>query len=378
MCSGDACRTSCATDSDCASDHFCSGTSCKADALQVSISSTHACLVLADGTVRCWGKNDSGQLGNTLSSSSTPVQVQNITTVKVVAVGGTQSLAVLANGQVMWWGKRPIDYSASGTTYSPLTPAPTRITGLGNASDIVTAASGDGPRCALVDDKTAHCWGFHVAPNGDTSFLSIPTDIGLTGVTAISGGLGFNCAALSAGGAKCWGFGVESQALGTGDAWAHTPVMVESLTGSVSKLRSGDYFTCVMRSAGDVQCWGSNQYHQLGPNAGTSFSSATPFVIDGLSSVKDLACGGENACAIETGGAIKCWGDDTYGQLGDGVTGVGSGEPSSVQGLAGPATAVALGGESVCAILQNGSVQCWGRSIGDLSPLVTPIPTTVW
>src|SRR4051812_15732159 len=69
VCSRGSCKTSCTTDSDCLSDHFCSGNACRVDAIQVSISSTHACMVLADGTARCWGQNDSGQLGNTSSSN---------------------------------------------------------------------------------------------------------------------------------------------------------------------------------------------------------------------------------------------------------------------------------------------------------------------
>jgi cysteine-rich repeat protein len=390
-CSSTACKTSCSSDSDCVSDHFCSGTTCRSDAVSLSVSYTHGCIALADGTARCWGKNDSRQLGNTgTADSAATVQVQSLTTAKIMAAGDTVSYAVLANGNVMWWGKRETDYDYTNSAPIYTTSStPVQIANLGNTTDLVTATFGDGATCALVNDKTVHCWGSMVAYNGSSGFFSMPTDIGLIGVTGISGGASFNCASLSGGGVKCWGFGIESQALGTGASYAYTPVVVGSdsgctspsicpYTGTISKVRSGDYFSCALKSTGEVDCWGSNQYHQLGPNGGGVFSTGWPLPVDGLSSVKDLTGGAENACAIDTSGGIKCWGDDSYGQLGDGVTSVGSGGPSAVQHLAGLASAVELGGESTCAILQNGSVQCWGRSIGDLSssPVLTPI--TVW
>jgi alpha-tubulin suppressor-like RCC1 family protein len=358
------------------SDHFCSGTTCKVDALQVSISSTHACMVLADGTVRCWGKNANRELGTTSANdASTPQQVQGITSAKIVTVNDSYSLALLANGSIVYWGTRPTSYDYDSHMYTSTTQVtPTAIAGLGTAIDVVTG-SGLGSTCALINDHTVHCWGLTVTDDGQTNFLDIPTDKGLIGVSGISSGMNFQCAALSAGGVKCWGSGTESE-LGSAN-FAATPVAT-LVSGTVSKIRSGDYFTCVLLTTGVVQCWGVNQEHELGANAGTIFATATPQTITGLSSVKDLAGGAENVCALDTSGGIKCWGDDGYYQLGDGNMNVGSGEPVSVQGLTGPASSVAAGSMNACAVLQSGSVQCWGRSIGDLSSSPTISPTTVW
>ncbi len=378
-CTTSACKTSCASDNDCVSDHFCSASACKVDAVQVSVSASHACMVLADGTVRCWGQNADRELGTSSSSNATtPTQVQSITTAKVVGAGNTQSVAVLANGSVVWWGKRPTDYDYGNftTSYSSPTPTPTAISGLGGATDIVIAPNTDGATCVLINDKTVRCWGFTSAFDGTTNFLTQPTDVGVTGATTVAGGNSFNCASLATG-AKCWGFGYEGE-LAASVNYAWSPPATTSLSGTVSKIRAGDYFGCALMSTGVVQCWGSNQYHQLGPRGGSDFDSPVPLVVDGLSSVKDLSGGAQNACAVDTSGGIKCWGDDTYAQLGDQNLGsMGSGAPVSVPGLAGPASSVATGFQNVCAVLQNGSVQCWGRSIGDLgSTLLTP--TTVW
>ena len=378
-CTSTACKTTCSSDSDCVTDRFCSGTTCRSDATQVSISMTHACMVLADGTVRCWGLNTDRELGtSSTSNATTPQQVQSISTAKVVGAGYTQSVALLANGSVVYWGKHATsyDYSTFTTGYTTKT-TPTTITGLSTSTDVVVSPNGDGATCTRVNDNTVRCWGFTAAYNGGTNFLDAPTDIGLTGVNGLSSGNSFNCAGLSAGGVKCWGYGSESE-LGASVNWAAPPGVASGVSGTISKIRSGDYFTCVLLTTGTVQCWGANQNHTLGPAGGSDFSNLNPLTVTGLSSVKDLAAGYANACALDTSGGIKCWGDDSYGQLGDGNQNPGSGAPVSVTGLAGPASSVAAGFQNACAVLQNGSVQCWGRSIGDLSSAVTLTPTTVW
>lgn len=376
-CTTSACKTSCGSDTDCVSDRFCSASACKVDAIQVSISSSHACMVLSDGTVRCWGQNADRELGtSSASNATTPQPVQNITTAKVVAVSSTQSVALLANGSVVTWGKRPIDYDYSTLTTSYTTAtAPTAISGLGGVTNVVIGPYSDGNTCALLNDNTVKCWGFTSASDGSTNFLLQPTDVGLTGVSLIAQGNGFACGALSAGGAKSWGFGYEGElAAPVNYAW---PPVATALSGTVSKLRAGDYVGCALIS-GAVQCWGANQYRQLGTAAGTAFDSPTPVTVTGLSSVKDVSVGSTNVCAIDTSGGVKCWGDDTYAQLGDQNLGsMGSGAPVSIP-LSGAASSVAVGSSNACFVMQNGSVQCLGRSIGDLSSSATLTPTTVW
>lgn len=375
-CSATACKTSCSSDSDCVSDHFCSGGTCKVDAVQVSVSDTHACITLADGTVRCWGVNTDRQLGSASSSNSaTPVQVQSVSTAKIVAAGQSQTVALLTNGSAVYWGKRMTDYNYSTSTPSYTTSAtPTAISGLSTSTDIVIADNDYGATCTLVNDGSIRCWGMTIAYNNSSStFLSSPTDIGLSGVTALSTGMNFQCFAMSGGNVKCWGFGNESELGNSGSSY--TPVTVD-VGGTVSKIHGGSYFTCALLTSGTLKCWGSNQYHQV---KGTSdFAVSTPTAISPLSNVKDFACGSESSCAVDTSGGVKCWGDDSAGELGDNNPNPGSASPVSVQNLAGPAAAVGVGNQSACAVLQNGSVQCWGRSIGDLSATNTLKPTTVW
>jgi cysteine-rich repeat protein len=376
-CSSTACKTSCSADSDCATNYFCSGSTCKVSAVQISVADTHACITLADGTVRCWGVNADRELGSTSSSNSTtPVQVQSISTAKVVAAGQSQTVALLANGSAVYWGKRMTDYNYSSSTPTYTTSAtPTAIAGLSTSTDIVIADSDFGATCTLVNDGSIRCWGMTIASDNNSSqFLSSPTNIGITGATGLSSGDNFQCFAMAAGNVKCWGFGNEGAPLGSSGS-SYTPVTVD-VGGTVSKIHSGGYFSCVLLTTDKVKCWGSSSNYQV--NSAGDFAVPTPTLITGLSSVKDFACGSESSCAVDTSGGVKCWGDDQAGELGDNNPNPGSAAPVSVQNLAGPAAAVGVGNQSACAVLKNGSVQCWGRSIGDLSSSNALTPVTVW
>ncbi len=380
-CSSTACKTSCSADTDCATNYFCSGSTCKIGAVQISISSTHACITLADGTVRCWGQNSNRQLGTSSSGdATTPQLVQSLSTAKLVSAGAGQTAALLANGSVVFWGNRATgyDYTANMTVF-PSSPSvtPTAITPLPTCVDLVVSDNDYGASCALVNDGSLRCWGETTTDNGQTNFWLEPTNVNISGVTGISSGQSFQCVALAAGGARCWGYGTEGE-LGASANFAAAPGVTTGVSGNISKIRSGGYFTCVLLTSGTVECWGDGSNHVLGQNTIDGLGTTNPQVVNDLSSVKDLSAGHANVCALDTSGGIKCWGDDNYGQLGDGNQNEGSGEPVSVKGLAGPASSVAVGFYSACAVLQNGSVQCWGVPVGNQSGTPSLTPATVW
>jgi cysteine-rich repeat protein len=377
-CTSTACKTSCASDNDCLSNYFCSGSACKVDAVQVSVCSTHACMVLADNTVRCWGQNTDRELGTTSTSdASTPQPVPGITNAKVVAASGTQTIVVNKDGTVDFWGKRAVsfDYTTSVASYTTAT-TPTVISGIATAKDL--AASHENDRtCILMNDNTVRCWGFDVDSTGSTFFWASPNAIsGLSNVTSLTTGNSFSCAVVS-GGVWCWGLGIVNE-LGASTGASNVPVQVTGFDGSVSKIHSGDYHTCALLTSGEVQCWGGNQYQQLGPGPNGAFADPTPQKVPGLLAVKDLTGANAHTCALGTAGGIQCWGDDSQSQLGDQQQNMGGPSPVTVNGLGGSVTALASGFYTNCAVLQNGSVQCWGGSIGGLSSTPTPTPTTVW
>ena len=200
----------------------------------------------------------------------------------------------------------------------------------------------------------------------------------LTGATAISAGAFSACALLSGGTVECWG---------------NNPVAVSGLSGATA-ISVGGLSTCALLSGGTIECWGDNSYGELGD--GTTTNSTTPVAVSGLSGATAISVGEESACALLSGGTVQCWGDNSYGELGNGsptgpdtcshtvTTTLGqdsfglpcSTTPVAVTGLTG-ATAISVGGNSACALLSGGTVECWGGNYdGQLGNGTTSGPQT--
>ena len=184
------------------------------------------------------------------------------------------------------------------------------------------------------------------------------------------------CALLSDGTVRCWGRNLEGQLGGgtTADA-SSTPVVVPGLK-DVTAISLGGYFGCALLSDGTVRCWGQNTAGQLGD--GTQTSSATPVPVSGLTGAVEIACGGFHCCARLQDGTASCWGSNNNGQLGDGTTS-DSHTPVLVADIT-RATGVSLRTSFSCALIEDGTARCWGNNydgqIGDgtFSKRTTPVP----
>jgi hypothetical protein len=157
-------------------------------------------------------------------------------------------------------------------------------------------------------------------------------------VAEIAAGYYFTCALTTAGGVQCWGSNFNGQLGNDSTIGSYAPVAVTGLSSGVSAVAAGDAHTCALTTSGGVQCWGDNQYGQLGNNSTTE--SHVPVAVTGLSSgVSALAAGGDHTCALTTAGGVQCWGDNANGQLGNDST-TNSDVPVAVMGLSSGVSAI--------------------------------------
>jgi len=294
----------------------------------------HTCALRATGAVECWGYNFEGRLGDgTTTDRKTPTDVSGLSSgVTAITAGTRHTCALLGTGAVTCWGDNSVGQLGNGTTTDQLTP--TAVTGL--SSDVTAITAGTEHTCALLATGAVHCWGNNASGqlgNGNTTDQLTPTPV--TGLssdgTAISAGHHHTCALLATGAAHCWGYNAYGQLGNNSTANRLTPTAVTGLSGGVTAITAETFHTCALLATGAVECWGYNGYGQLGDN--TTSNRLTPTAVTGLSSgVTAITAGRWHTCALLATGALKCWGDNTYGHLGDNTT-THRKTPTAVSGL---------------------------------------------
>ncbi len=310
---------------------------------QVACGDFHSCALKTDGTVDCWGRNKSGELGDgTDVDRSTPTRVFGVTSVVEIALGANFSCARLQDGSVSCWGSGRI----LGDNKLMQRLPPTKVSGLGKVVELhaggymtctrddtgkvkcwgldaniaappanvksVTAAAAHA--CARVDGDQAKCWGAGAWSTTATPTYAKPS---LEGVTAVSTGDSFGCALLAQGAVSCWGRNDESD-LGTqSDDDNHvTPTAVPGVRGAIA-LSSSESHTCALLSSGKLMCWGSNSEGELA--RGTQTTGEPAALVADLVDVTQVAMGADHGCAL-TKTTLVCWGANRSGQVGDGTT----------------------------------------------------------
>ena len=332
----------------------------------VSAGSLHTCGLTSSGGVKCWGLNNYGQLGNGSTNTSnvpppgsplppgdflgvtTPGDVVGLTRgVKAIAAGTLSTCALTSVGGVKCWGHNA--YGELGNGIKSDSNVPVDVVGL--AVGVSAVSTGGFHACALTTSGSVKCWGDNFSGqlgNGLTSDSAIPVSVfGLTNAASVVSANGeFSCALTKRGAAKCWGDNLYGQlGNGRGGTWgtnSTTPVTVSGLSAGVKGISAGGLHACAVLSSGGVRCWGSNNFWQLG-NGSTQQLSNTPVSVVGLGSgMAQVSAGGNHSCALTSGGAVKCWGYNTWGQLGNG-TNVSSQIPVGLPAIPGGAAVVVAG-----------------------------------
>jgi alpha-tubulin suppressor-like RCC1 family protein len=224
-------------------------------------------------------------------------------------------------------------------------------------------AAGGEHACAVTTTGALKCWGSSSEGqlgNGTQSYSSgaVPVEGLSAGVAIITAGELHTCANTIKGEVACWGSNFWGQ-LGVGSITKKilVPEGVSGLSG-VRAVAAGGFHTCAVTGAGGVECWGWNDGGQLGSAAGEK--SLVPLPVKGLSSgVVALTAGLDHSCALTVAGGVKCWGANSLGELGNGTT-TASVVPVDVTTLTSGVLAIAAGSQHTCALTTESTVMCWG------------------
>ena len=346
-------------------------------ALAISAGVSHTCAILDNGSVACWGSGGSGELGDGgFSDRLSPTLTSSLGTGRTaiaISAGGAHTCALLDNGSVVCWGGGSTGALGDGTATN-YQASPMLTASLGPGQRAVAISSGEEHTCALLENGSVACWGYGAMGalgNGGTSDMYSPTltsslGAGRTAV-ALSAGEAHTCAILDNGAVSCWGEGSNGQ-LGEGTGTDSTTPIATAVFGPnqvAAGLSVGAEHTCVIDTTGDISCWGLGQSGRLGNGRYTI--EPTPAVITNLGPGQpalDISSGFAHTCVAQADGNVSCWGSGADGQLGNGVSGTSYAQPSPVLtsslGTGRTAVAVSTGTRHSCAILDTGSVSCWG------------------
>ena len=234
----------------------------------------HTCAILSDHTVQCWGRNQDGQLGNGDSTTDVPLPapVIGLGPVADLIGGGYHNCALMADNSVRCWGRNSRGQIGDGTDTTPVTQ-PHIVSGLTAAA----LSLGGYHSCALTPNATVQCWGesdFGQIGAPGLALSKVPLEVsGVSNAVSVGTGFRHSCATLADGSVKCWGQNTWGQ-LGDGTTTSSaTPVVVQGIVAP-RQVAGGWGHTCALMADASVWCWGENDYGQLG--IGTLVNSLAP------------------------------------------------------------------------------------------------------
>ncbi|MBP6390554.1 MAG: T9SS type A sorting domain-containing protein [Flavobacteriales bacterium] len=322
--------------------------------------SDHSLAVCNDGSVKAWGSNSQGELGNgTNTYSNVPVQVSSLTGIVAIEAGAEHSIALKNDGTVWAWGGNGSGQLGIGTP-AGIHVVPELVSSL---TGITAIGAGNNHSIFLKNDGTVWASGgggpYGQLGNGTNLGSNIPVQVSsLTGITAIESGSDHSLALKNDGTVWAWGRNLKGQ-LGNGtNINSNVPVQVSSLTG-ITAMGAGSFHSIALKTDGTVWAWGFNDYGTLGN--GTNTDSNVPVQLNSLTEITAIGADGYHSIALKNDGTVWVWGWNDYGQLGNG-TSTDSNVPAQVSSLT-DITAIGEGQKHSIAIKNDGTVWAWGKNI---------------
>lgn len=318
----------------------------------------HACARNAEGDVQCWGWNYNGEFADGTLSQKQPEPSMIRLSLASINHGTSHACGINDHYEAYCWGANHQGALGDSSTEQRLTPAKVK-TNIAFAS----IDAGNGHTCGIAVDSSAYCWGangFGQLGNASQSDTLVPTEVhGTNKFVQIVSSDRSTCGIESGGAAFCWGFN-EHGTLGTGDTemrLSPTPVL-----GGLrfTELASSFRHTCGIEFSGSLFCWGSNSSGQLG-NGSVQTAQTQPVPVSIQAPIRKVATGAWHSCAIRSDRAAFCWGDNRFGQIGNGSEDDRALQPMPVAGGI-QFEELALGAHFSCGLSTLGSVWCWGSS----------------
>jgi alpha-tubulin suppressor-like RCC1 family protein len=349
------------------------------------------CFLSTAGRVSCWGSDMAGQSGNFAAGGVTqfaPVSVDLPAGVVAtqIAAGRAHACAVTSTGGIKCWGDN-IEQQL-GNSGPPVSRNVTPVdVALPASEKAIQVTAGDSHSCSIVASGSVWCWGADDAGqlgNGQPSrsIRSVPARVAFPGRSAavqISAGRQHTCAVLATGRVWCWGSNRSGQ-LGNGSIGGIeiSPVEVALQPGQAAlQVSAGANHTCAVIADGGLKCWGSNSFSQLGNKDPTKADQSRPAeVFPAGSASLSVSAGNRHTCAVANARQVSCWGSNIVGESGS----VSEATTPSPIGIAFiykrylEATDVAVGTNHSCAI-SDSTVSCWGQNlVGQLgTPILSPL-----
>ncbi len=352
--------------------------------VDLAMGGSHSCALSRDGRVRCWGSGNDGRLGHKdtvesigddeVPSAWDPVELPEIAELDA---GEEHTCARTTDGRVFCWGNNNTSYRLGyghgqvvGDDESPLEAGPIAVL------DAAGIAAGEFHTCVLSGDGDVSCWGSNGEGQlgyGDTVTTAEGELAGHRGKVALPGvaaqivaGSRHTCARMTSGDVACWGSNEFGQ-LGTGtpsnvgDQQVPASVGTIDLGGPAIDLHTSTNTTCALLESGEVRCWGDNDSGQVGngeeADVGKRDTPAEGGVVALEGQMVDVVAGRWQSCGLERTGIVRCWGGRQWVGFEDAKHPSLPG-PSTTLGVS--AVALEAGGPRTCAITAAGKVRCWG------------------